>query len=100
MKGRFKKINVILVLTISFSIPLFSTYLQYRHLSGIVFRSTYMSFEDVYDEDLSTLKNEFNTLVHIASCTKFFQSHNFIEQCYLFSSQITSHSQNKSILRC
>jgi hypothetical protein len=100
MKGRFKKINVILVLAISFSIPLFSTYLQYCDLSGTVLHSTDMSFEDVYDEDLSILKNEFNTLVPIASCTIFFQSHNFIEECYLFSSQITSHSQNKSILRC
>jgi hypothetical protein len=100
MKSRFKKLNVILILAISFLIPLFSTYLEYHNLSGTVFLSDDMSFEDTYDEDLSICQNDFNALVPIAFSIILFQSDNLIEQCYLFSSQITFHSQNKSILRC
>lgn len=100
MKSRSKKLNFILILVISFFIPLFSTYLEYPNLSGTLFLSDDMSFEDTYDEDFSICENDFNALVPMAFSIILFQSDNLIEQCYLFSSPITSHSQNKPILRC
>jgi hypothetical protein len=100
MKSRFKKLNVILILAISFFIPLFSTYLEYYNLSGTVILFDDMSFEDTYDEDLSIFQNDFNAPVPIAFSRILFQSDNLIEQYCLFYSPITSYSQNKSILRC
>jgi hypothetical protein len=100
MIGKHKKINFILMLTISFFILLFSTYLQYDDLSGTVLLSGAMSFEEPDDEDSSICQAESKVFVATVFSMVFVVGTYLIGQSRFFSSQITSYSQDKSILRC
>jgi hypothetical protein len=97
---RPKRMNFILILAISFFIPLFSTYLQYNNLSGTAFFSAEMSFEDPGDEDISLLQGESRELVPASFSVILLLGTHLIEQPYFLSSRFTSHTRNKSILRC
>ena len=100
MMRRPKRMSFILILAISIFIPLFSTYLQYNNLSGTTFFSVEMSFEDPGDEDLSLLQGESKALVPASFSVILLLGTHLIEQPYFLSSRLTSHAQNKPILRC
>ena len=100
MKIRSKRANFILILTIFLFIPLFSTYFQYNNLSGSIFLSDEMSFEDPGDEDLSMSQDESKALLPAVFFETLLQGSHVFEETSAFFSHLISHSLNTAILRC
>jgi hypothetical protein len=87
------------MLIISLLIPLSLAYSLYDDQSETALLSSDMSLEDPGGEDLSIYQNEFNVFVPVvSSITLLSGAHSGRESC-LFSSPLTSHSQNKPVLR-
>ena len=84
----------------SLFIPLFLAYSVYVDLSGTVFLSSDMSFEDPEDEDLSTCQNESKVFVPTVSLNPFLPWTYFSWGSSLFSSPLTSYTQVTPVLRC
>jgi hypothetical protein len=98
--GRLKHIRFVLMLGMSLFIPLFLAYSLYVDLSGTVLPSSDMSFEDPGDEDLSTCQKEFKVFVPTVSSNPLLSGTHFGREPSLFSSPLTSHTQNRAVLRC
>lgn len=97
---RLKHIHLVLMLGLSLLIPMLLAYSLYVDLSGTVFLSSDMS-EDSGDEDSSTYQSEFNVFVSTVSSTPFFlPGAHFGSISSLFLSPLTSHTQNRPVLRC
>jgi|APFre7841882654_1041346.scaffolds.fasta_scaffold261904_2 hypothetical protein len=98
--SRLKNMNLILMLAISLLIPLFLAYSLYVDLSGTVLLSSDMSFEDPGDGDLSIGQDEFKVFAPKAFSILLLPGANLIGESCLLSFLLTSHPQNKPILRC
>ena len=98
--GRLKHIHLVLMLGISLFIPVFLAYSIYVDLSETVLLSSDMSFEDPEDEDLSTCQNEFKVFVPAVSSNPLPPGAYFGRMSSLFLSPLTSHTQNRPVLRC
>jgi hypothetical protein len=97
--GRLKHIHFVLLLGISLFIPLFLAYSLYVDLSGTMFLPSDMS-EDCGDEDSSTCQSDFNVFVPTVSSVPFLPGAHFGSVSSLFFSPLTSHTQNRPVLRC
>jgi hypothetical protein len=97
---RLKHIHLVLILGISLLMPMLLAYSLYVNLSGTVFLSSDMSFEDSGDEDSSTCQREFNVFVPTVSSVPFLPGARFGSVSSLLLSPLTSHTQNRPVLRC
>ena len=88
------------MLGISLFVPLFLSYSLYVDLSGTMFLSSDMSFEDPGDEDLSTCQKEFKVFVPTIFSNPLLPVAHFGRGSTLFSSPLTPHTENTSVLRC
>jgi hypothetical protein len=88
------------MLGISLFIPVFLAYSLYVDLSGTMFLSSDMSFEDPEDEDLSTCLNEFKVFVPTVTSNPLPPWTHFDRGSGLFSPSLTSDTQITPVLRC
>lgn len=95
---RLKSIKFVLILAISFSIPLISFYPDDTDLFGAISLSADDGFEASGDEDLSIYQGNSNLFIPTAFSKTSLPDANLIEQPYLFSYQLIFHSRNSSIL--
>jgi hypothetical protein len=98
--GRLKQIHFILIFGTSLFIPLFLSYSLYVDLSGTVFLTSDMSFEDPEGEDSSTCQNEFRVFVPLVSSNQLVPWTHFGGESSLFSSLLMSYTQMTPVLRC
>jgi hypothetical protein len=97
---RLKQIHLVLMLGIFLFILLILSYSLYVDLSGTVLLSSDMSFEDPGGEDLSTCQSEFKVFVPTVSSVPLLPGTHFGRVSSLFFSPLTSHTQNRLVLRC
>jgi len=97
---RLKHIHLLLILGISLIIPMLMAYSLHVDLSGTVALSSDMSFEDFGDEDSSTCKMDFNVFVCTVPSVPFLPGAHSGSMPSLFLSSLTSHTQNRPVLRC
>jgi hypothetical protein len=97
---RLKHIHLVLTLGISLLIPTLLAYSAYVDLSGTVFLSSDIGFEDYGDEDLSTCQNEVKVFAIVVSSNSLLPCAYFGRMSSLFLSPLTSHTQNRPVLRC
>jgi len=99
--GRLKNIHLVLMVGISLLIPMLLAYSLYLDLSETVLLSSDMSFEDADDEDSSTSQNEFKVFVPTLSSNLLPPWTDLGRGgSSLFSSPLTSYSQETPVLRC
>ncbi len=99
-RGGLKQIYLVLMLGISLFIPLFLTYSVYADLSETRLLSSDMNFEGSDDGDSPTCQNEIKVFVPQVSSDPLLIGTHFVTLSYLFSSSLTSPSQNSPVLRC
>ena len=96
-----KRIHIFLIITISFSIPVFSTYFHYYTLVEADFLSPNLNFE-TFDQEilLAAYQSELKVL-GLSGFFKGFQlaTHLFGQASHFFS-QVLSLNQKTLILRC
>ena len=96
---RLKHIHLVLILGISLLIPILLVYSVYVDLSGTVLLSSDNSL-DPGDEDSSTGQNELKVFVPAVSSNPLPPGAYFGRMSSLFLSPLTSHTQNRPVLRC
>ena len=97
---RLKHIHLVLILGIFLLIPMLLAYSAYVDLSGTVLLSSDIGFEDYGDEDSSTGQNEFMVSAPVVSSNSLPPGAYFGRMSSLFLSPLTSHTQNRPVLRC
>ena len=98
--NRLKHIHLVLILGIFLLIPVLMAYCLDVDLSGTVFFSSDISFEDFGDEDYSTCEREFKVFVPTVSSNPLPPWTHFGRRSGLFSSLLTSYTQITPVLRC
>jgi len=98
--NRLKHIHPVLILGISLLIPVLMAYSLSVDLSGTVFLSSDMSFEDFGDEDSSTCQRKLNVFVSTVSSNRLPLWTHFGMRSGLFTSPLTSYTQITPVLRC
>ncbi len=88
----------VLILAISLSIPAFSLHPHDNDLFETILSSPDIGFEDPGDEHLSICQGKSNPFVPTAFPETFLVEADLIAHPYLFSYQLISHSQDRSIL--
>jgi hypothetical protein len=90
-----------LVIAISCFILVCPAYLLFSNLSEFNLSPTDLSFESPdQDDQLDGQQHQSGSLLSGLFFITSLPGTDFIEQSHLFSFPLTSHSQNKSILRC
>jgi hypothetical protein len=99
MKGR--RIQIVLVFLISFSIPLFSAYFAYCDLTEAYFLSCDMCFENPGQDNLSFDRHDESKLfVPSVLSVRFPPGMDLSEQFLLFSFTTCSLDRKTFVLRC
>ena len=98
--GRLKHFHLVLMLGISLLIPLLMVYSIYVDLSGAVFLSSDMSFENPDNEDLSGCQDKIKVFVPAVSSTPSPLGTYLDRGCRLISPALTSPIQITPALRC
>ena len=94
-------IQIFLVIAILSFAFLFPTYSRYTNLSETTLFPVDLNFENPDEDDqLDGQRHESGAFLSSVFSITFLAGTDFIEQSHLFSFPLTSHSQNKSILRC
>jgi len=75
-------------------------YSAYVDLSGTVFLLSDMNFEGFEGEDSSTCKKEFKVFAPVVSSNSLPPGISVGRMSRLFLSPLTSHTQNRPVLRC
>ena len=101
MKKRLKKIQIFLVIAISLSILMSSTYCQYYTLAAADFLSSDLNFE-TYDQEilLAAYQSELKSFGSSGFSNGFLLTPHLLGQSLRFFSQLLSLDQKILILRC
>jgi hypothetical protein len=97
---RLKHIRPVLIVVISLFIPVLMAYSLYGDLSGMLFLSSDMSFEDFGDEDSCTCETKLKVFIPTVSSNPSSSWRQFGRGPVLVSSPFTSSSQIAPVLRC
>ncbi len=101
MKKRIKRIQAILIIALSFSLTLFSTYILYHNLAQADFLSSDLSFENPDQEDLFIRQQaESKLFVSNPFSILFLPGVNLFGHLPYFSFSTPSFDQKALILRC
>ena len=101
MKKRIKRIQAILIIALSFSLTLFSTYILYHNLAQADFLSSSLSFENPDQEDLLFgQQDESKIFVSSPFSILFLPGINLFGNLPYFSFSTPSFDQKALILRC
>jgi hypothetical protein len=96
-----RPIKIFLVIAILSILFLFPAHSRYINLSETTLFPVDINFENPDpDDQLDGQWHELGALLSSVFSITFLARTDFIEQSYLFSFPLTSHSQNESILRC
>jgi len=101
MMRSFKRIPIILVIAISFYIPIFSAFFGYYNLAEADFLSSTLIYENLDQENLLTdFKHELKVFGPSGISNAFFLITNFFKQFSYYFPQVHSLDQRTFILRC
>ena len=102
MKRRLKGIQIVLVVVIVVSIPVFSTYLYFNCLADADLLSSTLNFENFDQELVSWAEQQYPLMVCglDSFSTLFFPDRNISNQVRYVSFQESATFEKTSILRC
>jgi hypothetical protein len=96
---KHRKAKVVLISILSFLMVLFAVYLQYYPSKTDILSGSMLS-ENLNDDDSSICQDEFKMFAPPFLLIPSSQRNNHFKEFDFFSYQLTSHSQDKSVLRC
>jgi hypothetical protein len=101
MKSRFKKIQIILVIAISFTVPISSAYVCYYTVAAADFLSPNLNFE-IFDQEFlfSAYENELKVFVPGNFLNDFHLITYLSGHSFHFLSPLSSYDEETLILRC
>jgi hypothetical protein len=101
MKRKFKRIQIFLVISISFSFPVFSTYFHYNDLAEANFLSTNLYYQNLDQENLlAAYQSELKVFGSSSFFNGFLLATHLFSQSSHFFCHVLSLDQKTLILRC